>query len=405
MHKNKRILLGVTGGIAAYKSPMLVRRLSERGCRVRVVMTRTAREFVTPLTLQAVSGHAVHGDWGGDNDNADAMTHIELARWAEQIIIAPASADGLARLAHGRADDLLGAIVLATQAEVAVAPSMNLQMWMHPATQANIQTLESRGVRIIAPGSGAQACGETGEGRMCEPQDIAEQLAGESLPRALDGVATVITAGPTWESLDPVRGFGNRSSGKMGFAFAEAAADCGARVTLISGAKQLPTPRAVRRIDVQSALEMQAAVDDCIEDARLFVAVAAVADYRPAHYAAQKIKRNDAPLTLELIPNPDILATVAARSNAPFCIGFAAESDKENLIANAKKKLTAKGVDVVVANYIGAHGEVFGGDDNAATLLCRDGAQIALAKTDKYRLAINIIETIAPLLRAHIDAG
>jgi len=398
-HKNKRILLGVSGGIAAYKSPQLARRLVERGCEVRVAMTRAACEFITPLTMQAVSGHPVHLHFL-DAEAESGMGHIELARWAEQVIIAPASADFLARLAQGRADDLLSAVALATEAEVAVAPAMNRLMWQHAATRHNLETLAGRGVRVIGPGSGDQACGETGPGRMSEPEEIAAEIAGDARPRLLDGVETLITAGPTWEALDPVRGFSNRSSGKMGFAMAQAALDFGARVTLVCGPVSLPTPHGASRVDVVSARDMSDAVMARAPQADLFVAVAAVADYRPRAAAAQKIKKSGGEMRIDLVKNPDILAAVAALKPPPFTVGFAAET--ENAIANARQKCKDKGADVIAVNDV-ADGAAFGGEENAVTLVScgggggDGGGEKALAKTDKYLLAVRIIEHIAPL--------
>ena len=411
-HKNKRILVGVSGGIAAYKSPVLVRRLVERGCEVRVVMSGAATEFITPLTLQAVSGHPVHQHLL-DAEAESGMGHIELARWAEQVVVAPATADFIARLAQGRADDLLSALTLATTAEVVVAPAMNQQMWQHPATQRNLATLVDMGVRIIGPGAGEQACGETGPGRMTEPEEIANLLAGEGHPRLLDGVEVLITAGPTWEAMDPVRGITNHSSGKMGYAMAQAALDFGARVTLVSGPVCMETPRGAGRIDVQSARQMMDAVSANAPKSDLFIAVAAVADYRPAEIAKHKIKKDDIVdgggkkderMTIELIRNPDILATVAAMKEGPFTVGFAAET--ENTLANARQKLKAKGVDVMAANDVvtvdaadvdaDVDNVVFGNDENSVTLIHRDG-EVALVKTDKYRLAVQIIEHIVPL--------
>ena len=418
-HKHKRILVGVSGGIAAYKSPVLVRRLIERGCEVRVVMTRAATEFITPLTLQAVSGHPVHQHLL-DAEAESGMGHIELARWAEQVVIAPASANLIAKLAHGRADDLLSTLALATESEVVVAPAMNRRMWAHPATQRNLETLAQRGVRVIGPDTGDQACGESGAGRMTEPEEIAEALAGAGRPRLLDDVHVLITAGPTWEAMDPVRGITNHSSGKMGYAMAQAALDFGARVTLVSGTVNLQTPRGARRINVVSAQQMMDAVASVAADADLFIAVAAVADYRPAEVAAHKIKKKDERMRVELIRNPDILASVAAMKNAPFTVGFAAET--RDVIANARKKMKDKGVDVMAANevVVGADDEaddnandnaddnaddnatdnVFGSDENSVTLIYKTGQQgseVSLAKTDKYRLAVQIIENIAPL--------
>ena len=402
-HDNKRVLVGVSGGIAAYKSPALVRRLLQRGCEVRVMMSRAAAEFITPLTLQAVSGHPVHQHLL-DAEAESGMGHIELARWAEQIVIAPATADFIARLAQGRADDLLTAVTLASDAEVAVAPAMNRLMWQNPATQRNLESLQQRGIRVIGPGSGEQACGESGDGRMSEPEDIATALAGEGHPRLLDGLNALITAGPTWEALDPVRGITNHSSGKMGYAMALAARDFGAQVTLVSGPVNRNTPREVRRIDVVSAQQMLDAVAEHAPDADLFIAVAAVADYRPAAVAEHKMKKKSERMKVELIRNPDILASVAAMKRAPFTVGFAAET--ENAVANARQKLKAKGADVMAANQVADDDNVFGNDENSVTLIDKDGEAV-LAKTDKYRLAVQIIEHIAPLLaqRRQATAG
>ena len=403
-HKNKRILVGVCGGIAAYKSPVLVRRLMERGCEVRVVMTSGASEFITPLTMQAVSGHPVHQHLL-DAEAESGMGHIELARWAEQVVIAPATANFIARLAEGRADELLSALALATTAEVVVAPAMNQQMWAHPATQRNLATLVDRGVRVIGPAAGDQACGETGPGRMTEPEEIADLLAGEGHPQLLAGVRVLITAGPTWEAMDPVRGITNHSSGKMGYAMARAALDFGARVTLVSGPVNLETPHGVRRIDVESARQMMDAVTANATDADWFIAVAAVADYRPVEVAAHKIKKNNPRMRIELIRNPDILATVAAMKDGPFTVGFAAETG--DVVANARKKMKAKGVDVMAANAVVAvdgqsddSDKVFGSDENSVTLLYKNerrDCEVTLDKTDKYRIAVHIIEHIAPL--------
>ena len=398
-HKSKRILLGVSGGIAAYKSPQLARRLIERGCEVRVAMTRAACEFITPLTMQAVSGHPVHLHFL-EAEAESGMGHIELARWAEQVIVAPASADFLARLAHGRADDLLAAVALVTEAEVAVAPAMNRRMWEHAATRENLKTLAARGVRVIGPGSGDQACGETGPGRMREPEEIAAEIAGDARPLLLDGVDTLITAGPTWEALDPVRGLSNRSSGKMGFAMAQAALDFGARVTLVSGPVNLPAPRGARRVDVVSAHEMSEAVMARAPKSQLFIAVAAVADYRPVNVAANKIKKDGGRMRVELEKTPDILAQVAALKSPPFTVGFAAET--ENALANARKKCMEKGADVIAVNDV-AGGAVFGAEENAVTLVYRKNGKTgedALTKADKYLLAVRILERIAPLRAA-----
>ncbi|MXY64127.1 MAG: bifunctional phosphopantothenoylcysteine decarboxylase/phosphopantothenate--cysteine ligase CoaBC [Gammaproteobacteria bacterium] len=395
-HRNRRVLVGVTGGIAAYKSPELVRRLIDRGCEVRVVMTRGAGAFITPLTLQAVSGHPVH-EHLLDADAESGMGHIELARWAELVVVAPATANFIARIAHGQADDLLTTLVLATTAEVAVAPAMNRQMWLHPATQANLDILRSRDIRIIGPGSGDQACGETGPGRMTEPEEIASLLAGDPADMAYAGRRILVTAGPTWEALDPVRGITNHSSGKMGYALAAAAADQGAEVILVSGPVHLQAPAGVRRIDVRSADEMLAAVLENLAGTDVFVAVAAVSDFRPARPAEHKIKKSpgEDTMTLELVRNPDILATVAALDSPPFTVGFAAET--RDTLANARDKLAGKGVDVIAANDVGGADSAFDSDSNTVTLV-HAGGEISIPTADKYAVAVDMLREIDRLL-------
>src|SRR3990172_5695080 len=308
--QNKRIVLGVTGGIAAYKSADLARRLREAGAEVRVIMTRGATEFITPLTMQAVSGHPVHQHLL-DTAAEAGMGHIELARWADAVLVAPASANFLARCAHGRAEDLLSAVCLATAAPLAIAPAMNRQMWAGAATQANLDTLRARGARIFGPAEGAQACGEVGPSRMLEPSELVALTASLFASGALDGLAVLVTAGPTWEAIDPVRGISNKSSGKMGYAVAAAAAEAGARVVLVSGPTALPDPERVATIRVTSAQEMFDAVHAHIAQVEVFIGVAAVADYRPTDAAKEKIKKSAERLTLELVRNPDILAIVA----------------------------------------------------------------------------------------------
>lgn len=405
------IIVGVSGGIAAYKSPQLVRQLVARGAQVRVVMTEAATAFITPLTLQAVSGHPVHqylldseAEAGIEDyiessmgfDLESGMGHIALARWAQQIIIAPASAHTIAKLAHGLADDLLTTLALASTAELIVAPAMNQQMWQHAATVANIRCLQQRGVRIIGPEAGDQACGETGPGRMTEPEPLAAAVF-DDMPTVLRAKTVLITAGPTWEALDPVRGFTNHSSGKMGFAMATAARDCGARVVLVSGAVTLPTPSGVTRIVAGSAQQMHDCVFSHIAQADIFIGVAAVADYRPEQPAAQKIKKTDDALHLRLVKNPDILARVAALDAKPFTVGFAAET--ENIVANATAKLHAKNLDLIVANDV-AQGAAFGRDSNAVILIHRHG-QVALRRTAKSQLARQIMHNLADLYAEH----
>lgn len=362
--KNKRILLGVTGGIAAYKSADLTRRLRDAGADVRVVMTRAATEFITPLTMQALSGNPVHLHLLDPQAEA-AMGHIELARWADAVLVAPVSANFMAKLAHGLADDLLSTLCLACDAPLALAPAMNRLMWANPATQDNRQLLERRGVRLFGPAAGEQACGEVGDGRMVEPQHLVEMTAGLFATGSLSGLNVVVSAGPTREAIDPVRFISNRSSGKMGYAVAAAAAEAGATVTLVSGPVALPAPPRVARIDVESAGQMYEAVLANMCDCDIFISAAAVADYRPQQSAQHKIKKTQAEVNLALERTPDILASVAALPNAPFTVGFAAET--ENLEAHARAKLAAKALDMVAANWVG-QGRGFDSDENALTL-------------------------------------
>ncbi|MEW6331478.1 MAG: bifunctional phosphopantothenoylcysteine decarboxylase/phosphopantothenate--cysteine ligase CoaBC [Pseudomonadota bacterium] len=396
---NKRILLGVTGGIAAYKSADTVRRLREAGAEVRVVMTAGAAEFITALTLQAVSGQPVHQQLLDAGAEA-GMGHIELARWADALLVAPASANFLARLAQGRADDLLSAVCLASGAPVAVAPAMNQQMWSNAATQANLATLKKNGVKIFGPGEGSQACGDVGPGRMLEPAELVALVSGVFSGGELDGLSVLVTAGPTWEAIDPVRGLTNRSSGKMGYAVAQAAMEAGARVTLISGPTALPDPERVHTLRVESAQEMLNAVNDHIADADIFIAVAAVADYRPARTADGKIKKTQEKLTLELERTPDILASVAARRPAPFTVGFAAET--ENLEQYARRKLEAKKLDLVAANRVG---EDYGfiADENSLLLVERESVT-ELPLQPKTKLARALIRHIATRYHAKHSA-
>ena len=385
----RRILLGVSGGIAAYKAAELVRRLRERGAEVQVVMTAGARQFVTPLTFQALSGRPVRDDlW--DEAAEGAMGHIELARWAELVLIAPASADLLARLAAGRADDLLATLALATAAPVWVAPAMNRLMWSNAATQANVATLAARGIRILGPAEGDQACGETGLGRMLEAEEIAASVFVSELKGALSGVHLVISAGPTREPLDPVRFISNRSSGKMGFAVAAAARDAGARVTLVSGPVALATPPGVTRIDVETAAQMYTAVHEALADADIYIGAAAVADYTPALCATQKIKKTSECLELSLQRAPDILASVAALERRPFTVGFAAETT--DVEKHARDKLARKRLDLIAANEVGAD-RAFDREDNALLVLWPGGRrELALkSKTDLAREFIAIV--------------
>jgi len=384
-----RVLLGVSGGIAAYKSAELVRRLGEQGAEVRVVMTSAARTFITPLTLQALSGHEVRCDLLDPGAEA-GMDHIELARWADLVLVAPATADLMARLAAGLADDLLTTLALATTAPLVLAPAMNRRMWGHPATQENVARLQDRGVRILGPGSGDQACGERGPGRMLEPTEILEALAlGAGSPLARRHA--LVTAGPTREALDPVRYLSNRSSGRMGYALAGSLAARGAHVVLVSGPSASSVPPGVERVSVESALEMEAAVMARIRSCELFVAAAAVADYRPRVSAEQKVKKDRAEMILQLVRNPDILARVAALVPGPFTVGFAAET--EDLQAHALEKLTAKGLDMIAANLVGGDTGGFERAENALLVLWPGGRK-ALPLSPKARLA----ETLADLI-------
>ncbi len=395
---NKRVLLGVTGGIAAYKSADLVRRLRDAGAEVRVIMTRSATEFITPLTLQAVSGHPVHQQLLDTGAEA-GMGHIELARWADAMLVAPASANFLARLAQGRADDLLSAVCLATEAPVAVAPAMNQQMWNNAATQSNLAAIRKNAVRIFGPAEGSQACGEVGPGRMLEPVELVTLAAQLFATGELDGLTVLVTAGPTWEAIDPVRGLTNRSSGKMGYAVAEAAAESGARVILVSGPTSLPDPDRVRTVRVESAQEMHDTVHQHAAEADIFIGVAAVADYRPARTAERKIKKTETTITLELERPPDILASVAARRPAPFTVGFAAETD--NLEQHARAKLESKKLDLIAANRVGAD-IGFAADENSLLLVEREGTT-ELPTQPKTKLARALIHHIAARYRAKND--
>ena len=387
---SRRILLGVTGGIAAYKAAELTRLLRRAGAEVQVVMTAAATLFVGELTFQALSGRPVRVELF-DPAHEAAMGHIELARWADLVLVAPASADFLARLASGRADDLLSTLCLATSAPVAVAPAMNRLMWSNPATQANLAILDDRGVHRWGPAEGDQACGESGPGRMLEPAELLDHTTSRLGGGPLAGVRALVTAGPTREPLDPVRFLGNRSSGKMGFAVAEALAVAGAHVTLVSGPVALGAPPGVTRVDVETASQMQAAVAERVAGCDLFVATAAVADYRPANVATEKIKKASADIEVRMVRNPDILAEVAARPDAPFTVGFAAET--ADVEAYAQAKLEAKGLDLIAANYVG-EGAAFDRDDNALTLLWRGGGRLRLPRADKGTLARELVRTI-----------
>lgn len=386
---NTKILLGITGGIAAYKTPDLVRKLTAQGAEVRVVLTPSAAEFVSPLSLQAVSGNPVHQHLL-DPDAEAAMGHIELAKWADILLIAPATANCMAKLANGLADDLLSTLFLATTADVYLAPAMNQQMWKAAATQRNLSTLHWMGVTLLGPDSGEQACGDIGAGRMLDPMDIVAAISPASSD-ALAGKQVVITAGPTREALDPVRYISNHSSGKMGFAIAQAARATGANVTLIAGPVTLPTPVGCSRINVESAEEMHAAAMDAMSNADIFIATAAVADYRAQSVENNKIKKTSDELTLTFVKNPDILASVAALSPAPFTVGFAAESD--NVAHYARDKLKRKNLDMIAANDITATGLGFNSDNNALHVFWPDGDKQLSAKPKK-ELAAELLRMI-----------
>lgn len=387
------VLLGISGGIAAYKTPELVRRLRERGVSVRVVMTRSAHRFVTATTLQAVSGVPVRDDlW--DADAEAAMGHIELARWADRVVVAPATAGFLSRLAQGSADDLLSTLCLATTAPLTVVPAMNHVMWANPAVQANRQVVEGRGVTVLGPAVGDQACGESGPGRMVEPQEIVEHLLrANAIERTgpLAGRTVLITAGPTREAIDPVRFISNHSSGKMGYALAEAARDAGARVVLLSGPVALAPPEGVDCVRIESARDLYAATHERIADCDIFIAAAAVADYRPASEATTKIKKSSSRLSIDLVPAPDVLASVASLPAPPFTVGFAAETDRVRDYALAK--LDAKRLDMIIANRVG-DGLAFGQDDNAVQVFWRTGDR-DFPTAPKLDLAHALVELIA----------
>ena len=389
---NKKILLGVTGGIAAYKSAELVRRLGERGADVHVVMTEAACGFITPATMQALSGNPVYTSmW--DTRVPDSMAHIALSRDKDLIIVAPATADFLAKLAHGLADDLLSTLCVARECRLVVAPAMNRQMWESAANQRNVEQLRRDTVEILGPASGDQACGETGAGRMLEAIEIAEVVSALLAPKSLAGVRVLVTAGPTFEAIDAVRGLTNKSSGKMGYAVARAALDAGAEVTLVSGPSSLAAPAHAQRVDVVSAEDMLSAVQARVPLSDIFVSVAAVADYRPVEVSEQKIKKTERNLTLELKPTPDILAYVAGLPKPPFCVGFAAES--ERLAEYAESKRRRKKVPLLAAN-LAQH--AIGADENEITLFDDDGAH-PLPKASKDVVARQLVAHIAKLYR------
>lgn len=392
----RRILLGVCGGIAAYKAADLVRRLREAGAEVRVVVTAHAEAFVAPLTFQALSGQPVRQALF-DPAHEAAMGHIELARWPDLVLVAPATANLMAKYAQGLSDDLLTTLLLATDRPVALAPAMNRMMWGHPATQLNLSVLRARGVQILGPGSGDQACGETGDGRMIEPTAIRDAVTALlNAGGALQGCRAVVTAGPTREPVDPVRFISNRSSGKQGFAVAEALRALGAEVTLIAGPVGLVTPAGVRRVDVETAEQMLTAVRDAVVGAHLFVSAAAVADYRVVEAPAHKIKKQDETMALALVRNPDILATVRTEYPGLFMVGFAAETD--DLETHARGKLQRKGLQMIAANWVG-DGRAFEVDHNALQVFWADGGE-AIPEGSKANVARRLVALIAERFRA-----
>ena len=396
--RQRRILVAIAGGIAAYKGAELVRLLKKQGAEVRVILTRGAREFITPLTMQALSGEPVHTELLDESAEA-GMGHIQLARWADLLIIAPATADVIARLAQGRADDLMTTVTLATAAPVAIAPAMNQQMWANAATQENLTLLTRRNIQIIGPEQGEQACGDTGPGRLMEPNLIVEALQGQFSSRQLDNRAVVITAGPTIEAIDPVRFLSNHSSGKMGYALARACAEAGADVTLISGPVHLSPPDRVRLVPVTSAIEMHDAAIAASDGADLFIGAAAVADFRVSAPATEKIKKSAQPhLSLELIENPDVIAAVSQLAGRPtLVVGFAAETS--DVLAHAREKLEKKGLDMVIANDVSDPQTGFGSDNNAVYLIDASSEQ-HLPLSSKQVIAGKIVAALAQQLVA-----
>ena len=388
---NKRILLGITGGIAAYKCAELTRLLIKAGAQVRVGMTRAATEFITPLTMQALSGQRVHLDLL-DSDAEAAMGHIELARWADLVLIAPATADFIARIAQGQADDILSTMVLATSAKIAIAPAMNQAMWADDSTMINLNMLVDRGYHIFGPAEGEQACGDVGPGRMMEPAQLLDLSASLFETGELAGKNFVITGGPTREAIDPVRFISNHSSGKMAYALAAEAVAAGAKVTLISGPVNLPTPESVKRIDVISAAQMLGATHKAMTNCDVFIGVAAVADYRPVEIATQKIKKSDEQMQLTLVKNPDIISEVAQLKEKPFVVGFAAETN--DIVSNGKDKLKRKNLDMLFANNAN---ETFNSDSIFVTALTKS-SETALKAGNKNVVARNMLQLIATAL-------
>src|ERR1700720_1171563 len=400
-----RITMGVTGGVAAYKAAELVRLLQQDGFTVEVVMTRGAREFIAPLTFAALTGQKVITDLFGNTQNEanleSAIEHIAVAQRTDLLLVAPATADIIAKFSRGISDDFLSTLYLATTAPVVVAPAMNVNMWNHPATQENLERLRSRGVHVVNPNEGYLACGMTGAGRLAGQDAIVSSVREVlQLRRDLEGQAVLLTAGPTQEDLDPVRFLTNRSSGRMGYAVAEAAAQRGAKVILVTGPTALDTPTGVTRVDVRTAAEMLHSVEGNFSDATIAIFAAAVADYRPAEAASQKIKKTAGGITLRLEPNPDILATIARKKGHRLIVGFAAETDK--VAENARKKLTDKNADLIVANDVTAEGAGFDVDTNIVTLFARDGRDLALPKLTKREVAHRILDEVVRLTALNV---
>ena len=388
----KNILLGVTGGIAAYKSAEIIRLFKKLGADVRVVMTESAKEFITPLTLQAISGNEIHDSLLNTEAEA-AMGHIELAKWADIILIAPCTAETISKITHGRADDLMGALILASKADIFIAPAMNMNMWLDDSTQQNYKTLSSRGITFIGPAEGEQACGDIGPGRMVEPENIIELIRSSYKTGPLSGKTITITAGPTREQIDPVRFISNNSSGKMGYSLADAAIEAGASVNLVSGPVSLEADKSINLYKINSASEMMNVVMECMGSSDIFIGCAAVSDYKPADYSENKIKKNEMPhLEIELKKNEDILKNVAINFSSSYVVGFAAETSDIN--NNAMQKLKSKNLDMIISNDVSDKSIGFNVDDNEVTVITCD-EKIFLKKDKKIRIARKILKIIA----------
>ena len=388
----KNILLGVTGGIATYKSAEIIRLFKKLGADVRVVMTESAKEFITPLTLQAISGNEIHDSLLNTEAEA-AMGHIELAKWADIILIAPCTAETISKITHGRADDLMGALILASKADIFIAPAMNMNMWLDDSTQQNYKTLSSRGITFIGPAEGEQACGDIGPGRMVEPENIIELIRSSYKTGPLSGKTITITAGPTREQIDPVRFISNNSSGKMGYSLADAAIEAGASVNLVSGPVSLEADKSINLYKINSASEMMNVVMECMDSSAIFIGCAAVSDYKPADYSENKIKKNEMPhLEIELKKNEDILKNVATNFSSSYVVGFAAETS--NINNNAMQKLKSKNLDMIISNDVSDKSIGFNVDDNEVTVITCD-EKIFLKKDKKIRIAREILKIIA----------